>query len=253
MPDNNMAGIMPTILLTRPAPGAAETADALRARLGEVKIVYSPLLSIGFQQAKFANPHATPIFTSRNGVEGFLRSGGNANGPCWCVGEATAQAAEAAGFTPRAAEGDAESLIAMMLASGDQGPFQHYRGAHARGDVAGRLSAAGRPTGAEVVYSQDSCDLSDEAKALFRGETVVIVPLFSPRTAAQFASAYTGDGAGSAPVFAAVMSIAVGEELAHLKLAQVEIASRPDADAMLAATTRLFNAALRLEGGPGAK
>ena len=248
-----MADTMPVILLTRPAPGAQETADALRARLGAVDIVFSPLLRIGWVPARLSNRTATPIFTSRNGVAGFLASGGIARGPCWCVGEATAETAQGAGFTPRAAEGDAESLIAMMLESGDKGPFQHYRGAHARGNVADRLSAAGHPTSAEVVYSQDTCELTDEASALLEGEAPVIVPLFSPRTAAQFASAYTGIHAASAPVFAAVMSVAVGDELEQLPLAQVETAVRPDAAAMLDATERLFTASLRLEGGSGAK
>lgn len=251
-----MADSMLAILLTRPAPGAEETAAALRARLGAVRIVKSPLLSIAMVPAALANPAATPIFTSRNGVEGFLKSGGIAQGPCWCVGEATAETAQAAGFTPRAAQGDAESLIAMILESGDKGPFQHYRGAHARGNVAERLSAAGLMTGAEVVYSQDTCDLSETAKALLEGETPVIVPLFSPRTAAQFAASYGAHTAAlttTAPLFCAVMSVAVADTLAHLKLARVEMASRPDADAMYEATERLFTAALRLEGAADAK
>ena len=244
-----MADTMPAILLTRPEPGSAEFAAALRARLGAVEIVISPLLRIEFTPTAMANRSATPIFTSRNGVEGFVRAGGAANGPCWCVGAATAAAAEAAGFTARAAEGDAASLLAAILASGDKGPFQHYRGAHARGDLAGRLSAAGCPTGAEVVYAQDFRELSDEAKAVLGGETPVIVPLFSPRSAARFAGVH----AGSAPLFVAVISAAAGAELGALPIFRMETAARPDAAAMLDATERLFTAAVRLEGGPGAK
>ncbi|MEZ5714577.1 MAG: hypothetical protein R3D85_05065 [Paracoccaceae bacterium] len=63
---------MPAILLTRPAPASARFAQVLRARLGDVRIVTSPLLRIDWRAPDL--PDAEPIFTSRNGVEGFLRA-----------------------------------------------------------------------------------------------------------------------------------------------------------------------------------
>lgn len=236
------------ILLTRPAPLANEFADTLRAGLGAVDVVISPLLKIGFLPVEITG-NAMPIFTSRNGVEGFLQAGGVARGVCWCVGGATAETAQAAGFAAHAAEGDAVSLIAEILSSDDHGPFMHYRGQHARGAVAEKLSAAGRETGETVVYTQNTCDLSNEAKACLGGETPVIIPLFSPRTAAQFARV----AIGNAPLYAAVMSAAVAAELEPMRLTQVEIAERPDAAAMYDVTERLFNAVQRLEGGSGTK
>ena len=234
------------ILLTRPAPLADEFADLLRAGLGAVDVVISPLLTIGWVPVEFTGD-ATPIFTSRNGVEGFLRAGGVARGDCWCVGGATAEAAQAAGFVAQAAEGDAVSLIARILGSGDRGPFMHYRGQHARGSVAEKLNAAGRETGETVVYTQNTCDLSNEAKACLGGETPVIIPLFSPRTAAQFCRV----AIFNAPLYAAVMSAAVAAELEPMRLTKVEIAERPDAAAMFEVTEGLFKAVLRLEGDRG--
>ena len=124
---------MPVILLTRPAPAAARFAERLRRRLGEVEIVIAPLLEMEWLGA-LPEERATPIFTSQNGVEAYLRAGGRAEGACWCVGEATARAARAAGFEPRTGGGDAQALAAGILASGARGPFLHVRGRHARGD-----------------------------------------------------------------------------------------------------------------------
>ena len=239
---------MPAILLTRPTAAAARFAEMLRDRLGPVEIEISPLLRIDWT-ATLPEAEGIPIFTSRNGVEGFLRAGGHPAGPCWCVGDATAQVARAAGFTPRTASGDADALVAAILESGAPAPFLHFRGAATRGDVAMRLTKAGRPTADHIVYEQTLCDLTNRARNLLQRETPVILPLFSPRTAAQFTEVFRG----RAPLFIAAMSAAVAAELEPLTPARVLLAESLEAGAMLDATERLFTAALRLEGGSGAK
>ncbi|MDQ2090349.1 uroporphyrinogen-III synthase [Marimonas arenosa] len=238
---------MPAILLTRPAPAAAQFAATLRARLGDVVIVVSPLLDIAWTPAPVVD--GVPVFTSRHGVEGFLRAGGRAAGACWCVGEATASAAARSGFTPRSAQGDAAALVAAILASGDPGPFLHVRGAHTRGDVAARLRDAGRAVQEAVVYDQIAQDLNVEARQLLESENPVIVPLFSPRTAAQFADSHHG----MAPLFVAAMSDAVRDALGVLPTVRVVVARRPDINAMTDAVEGLFDAALQLEGARDAK
>lgn len=238
---------MPAILLTRPAPASARFADKLRRRLGEVEIVIAPLLRIDWKTVPL--PTGVPIFTSQTGVEGFLRAGGAAQGPCWCVGDATAQAARNAGFDPRSAAGDAAALVAKILESGDSGPYLHLRGAHARGDVAERLRQAGCQVEEAILYDQVAQDLTTKARDLLKSERPVILPLFSPRTAAQFAKV----SEGTAPLFVAAMSTAVQGALNGVSLVRLLVADRPDAQAMADTTERLLDAALQLEGERGAK
>ncbi|WP_137700912.1 uroporphyrinogen-III synthase [Marimonas lutisalis] len=237
---------MPLILLTRPEEPARQFAEALRARLGDVEVVISPLLRIEWVKADL--PAGVPVFTSANGVEGFLRSGGVAVGACWCVGDVTARVADRAGFDARSAGGDADALVAAILTSGEAGPFVHLRGEHARGDVANRLRAAGRAAQDVVVYAQTAQGLSDAARTMLQGEKPVIVPLFSPRTAQQFAQE-----TAHAPLFVAVMSTAVREALGDCAVRALREAARPDAEAMAEAVEGLFDAALRLEGAGGGK
>ncbi|MDU8927925.1 uroporphyrinogen-III synthase [Alisedimentitalea sp. MJ-SS2] len=238
---------MPAILLTRPTPAATGFAETLRAVLGDVEIVISPLLQIEWIGVEL--PAGRPIFTSKNGIEGYLHSGGEGIGACWCVGEATAQAAAEAGFAPMVGGGDAKDLIKAIRDSGDKGPFVHCRGAHARGNVALTLQKMGLSVVDLVVYDQQVQDLSDQAKTLLESEKPVVLPLFSPRTATQFSKVHCGQS----PLFIAVMSNAVLAALGELRFDGLAIADRPDAQAMLEATERLFDAALRLEGVSGAK
>jgi uroporphyrinogen-III synthase len=240
---------MPAILLTRPADVARQFAAQLRTRLGAVDIVISPLLEITWASGLPGDIIGTPIFTSRNGVAGYVKAGGTASGLCWCVGDATANAARAAGFAPRASSGNAQTLIAAILKSGEPGPFVHLRGAYTRGEVAKRLTQSGRSTQEVIVYDQKPRDLTADAHRRLKSEKPVVLPLFSPRTAAQFAKVHRG----RAQIFAGVMSEAVAAAVTDLPLAKLSVADRPDASAMLDVTQKLFREALRLEGGRGAK
>ncbi|KAA0913269.1 uroporphyrinogen-III synthase [Aquicoccus porphyridii] len=243
--------MQPVILLTRPAAAARRFADALRARLGEVRIVQSPLLRIEWVMADL--PGGVAIFTSPRGVEGFLRAGGHAGRACWCVGDATAEAAAEAGFAPRSASGDAKALIAAILESGETGPFVHLRGKHAIADLAAILTKAGRETRAVVVYDQVTQPLGPEAQSLLQGEAPVVVPLFSPRTARQFAGECPVNRATRAPLFIAAMSGAVRDALGDVGASELSIAARPDGQAMVETVQGLFDAARRLEAGRGDK
>ncbi|WP_322867422.1 uroporphyrinogen-III synthase [Aquicoccus sp. G2-2] len=238
---------MPAILLTRPEAASEQYATRLKARLGAVEIVCSPLLRIEFRAAQI--PPGEPVFTSRNGVEAFCHAQGQPGGSCWCVGEATAEAAKAVGFNAKAAGGDADSLVAAIRKSGESGPFVHMRGVHARGDLAQRLRAGGCAVDEVVLYDQHVQELSAAALTLLECEKPVIVPLFSPRTAAQFAQARSGE----APLYVAAMSAAVAEALGHMPLAALAIAQAPSVAAMDAAVESLFGAALRLEAEQGAQ
>ncbi|UYV37279.1 uroporphyrinogen-III synthase [Rhodobacteraceae bacterium D3-12] len=160
------------------------------------------------------------------------------------MGDATAKIARQAGFRPQSAAGDADTLVQSILQSGARGPFVHLRGEHARGNVAGRLRDAGREVREDVIYAQELRGLTAEAQAVLGGELPVIVPLFSPRTAAQFDAVHKG----GAPLFVATMSTAIAEALGKLHTMETMIARRPNAPSMIDAAERLFDAAQRLEG-----
>ena len=148
---------------------------------------------------------------------------------------------------PISCGGDAGDLVARMTADHVTGPCLHLRGDHVASDVANALNSAGIETEQVVVYRQVLLPLSGAARALLNRESPVIVPLFSPRTAAHLAKV----GDVSAPVFLAAMSEAVAKRAEPLHPVMTIVAERPDATAMLTATQGLLDAAKRLEGDTG--
>jgi len=164
----------------------------------------------------------TLIFTSANGVAAYLAAQGPKTLPCYTVGDATAHAAQEAGLRATSAGGDAEALIARIMADNAPGPMLHLRGAHARGDIAERLSAQGCPVSQAIVYHQHAQPLSDQAASLLLGDRPVILPLFSPRSATLLANATI-----TAPVYVVAMSSNVADSV-RFPVEQGVIAPHPD-------------------------
>lgn len=237
---------VPPILLTRPAAQAARFADLLRQRLGETVVVTSPLLAPEFLVPDLPEmPVRGLIFTSETGVEGFLRlpdAASLAQVPVWCVGDQTARVAREAGLAARSASGDAAALLAAIIAAGDKGPLLHLCGQDTRGDLAARLTGAGISTTVATVYAQQPQPLTPAALALLRGSTPVVVPLFSPRTAAVFAAA-AGTIAPLAPLWIAAFSPAVAGAVPQQISTRLRISATPDAAAMVNAVVALIAAA----------
>ncbi len=158
---------------------------------------------------------------------------------CYVVGQATARAARAVGMNVLGIAPDAQTLIREILADGEPGPLLHLRGEHARGDIAGSLTRAGCPTDEAVVYLQVEQPISDQAKQALSGDSPVIVPLFSPRSAQLFLA----QSAGTAPIWAVAISEAAAQELRTPRIARLSVANTPDAKAMLKAIEGLMDAA----------
>ncbi|MFC3085870.1 uroporphyrinogen-III synthase [Tabrizicola soli] len=230
------------VLLTRPEEQSRSFAAALRGRYGDrVRPVLSPLMRpVNLSPDLPPGPFAAVIFTSLQGVTAALPYRAALPRLTWCVGGRTAQEARSAGFQTRAAEGDAESLIAAILANPPPGRLLHLRGAESRGNVAPRLTVAGVPAEATVIYRQEAQPLAPAAAELLRKPGVVIVPLFSPRSAALFRAALPPDHAASLGLVA--MSRNVADELLGLR-GRVVVARRPDAEAMLQGLDELIAAA----------
>jgi len=176
---------LPALLITRPHEAAVRFAAGLSQDIRtRAKIVISPLLEIVPTDAQpDLAPYGGVIFTSSNAVE--LAPHGNQMA-AYCVGHVTAQRAEAAGWEICAETETAEQLISQMEKISPAGPLLHLAGKYRRGEVAERLTALGIATDVLVLYDQRPVELSDQAQALLKGEGAVVVPLFSPRSAAQF-------------------------------------------------------------------
>ena len=216
--------------MTRPraASDAFVTAlpDHLRARLDPV---FSPLIDIVPTTHRLEmGPQDSAVFSSRNGVQaGPDGDGRNA----YCIGPATTQAALEKGWAARQVGHDADSLVQTLQESAPKGRLVHLSGTHTRGDIADRLSRTGMNIANVAVYDQILRPLSQEAQDVILSAPLVIVPLFSPRTATQFVK--------TAPTLRSVRAIAlspaVASELPALTGICLSVAERPDAQAMSAA------------------
>lgn len=230
----------PIILLTRPENASRRFAAQLRETLGSVEVVISPLLEIrplvqavdlsGVSALVFTSAHAVPF-----GARGMR---------CYCVGDATARAAKAAGMQAISAGSDSAGLTRRILADGETGPLLHIRGVHTRGQVAQTLSDAGCQTSEIVAYDQAALPLSDTAKALFVGDSPVIVPVFSPRSAEILSKA----GLAGPNVWCAALSEPVAEKIENIPSERIRISASPNAAAMTETVQGLMAAAGRLEG-----
>ena len=227
------------MLLTRPRAASQEFAAALSARFGSaLRPVIAPLMAARFlTPALPAGDFAGVILTSATAAKAARGLGGTLPALAWCVGDKTAQAARAAGFQARSADGDAKALVAAILADPPGGALLHLRGKDSRGDVADRLTRAGVPTVAVVVYDQEPQPLDAQAKALLAAPGPVIVPLFSPRSTTLLAEALPNPCRAS--LHLAAMSAAVAEAAARLPRAALAVARHPEAGAMLDAVAVL--------------
>ncbi len=220
MPDNR-----PTILLTRPQAQSERFAQAL----GDVPVVISPLMRIEMQPLDVdLTGYRGLVFTSENGV----RACPDCTLPAYCVGDRTAQAARAAGMRAVSAKGSADDLVRLITDRAIEGPLLHIRGEHARGDVAGKLRSLGLRLDEVVGYRQVAQPLNQQASKLLGGESIVILPLFSPRTARLFVADV---GRINAHVRVVVISEAVKEALSGSVFDDITVSATPDAKGMIAA------------------
>lgn len=227
------------VLLTRPEPDATAFAHHLTGRFGDrVRPVVAPLMAVEHLKPRLPDgAFDAVIFTSAAGVAAAEELQSQLPKKAWCVGEKTAWQAQAAGWDAVTTGGDADALVAAIEATRPEGRLLHLRGEDTRGAVAERLTSAGIETESLVVYRQAPQPLTAEALELLRGSGVVIVPLFSPRSAALFRDALPQDQV--APLRLVCISPAVAEVVADIG-GSVTVADRPNGPAMLAAIARVL-------------
>lgn len=216
-------GNRPVLLLTRPQPDSRRFA----ALLPEFRAFISPILRIQpvAHDARALAEAEGLVFTSGHAVA----SAGPGRGRlALCVGERTAQVAQAAGFRTRHGNGFAESLIPLIEAA--DVALIHPHGRH----LAKQLPVPGM-----VVYDQHEVALDAQAQALLQGAGPVLLPLFSPRSA-QLLAGQTADARAEIwPVAISQAALARwGRGGAHSIIAE-----RPDLPAMADAVRALADRA----------
>jgi uroporphyrinogen-III synthase len=231
------------LLLTRPQAQSEAFAAEIETRLpGRFAPVIAPVIAIVPRRAPVDLTGAGGLlFTSANGVEQFAAACPDRSLPAWCVGAITAEAARAAGFDARSANGDVAALADLVIARhrpGD-GTLLHVRGAHAAGDLAGRLAAAGLTVHPLELYDQTPCPVPPEAARLLAARAVPVLAFFSPRSAALFADQARAAGWDTSRASLVALSAAVAAALDDLPAACRITAAAPDRDGMIAALAQV--------------
>lgn len=231
-------------LITRPA---AESA-ALVARLAAcgIQADAAPMLEIRPQppdgkslQAALAGVTAL-LFTSANGVRAFALSSTRRDLTVYAVGEASAQAAIAAGFTDvTAAGGDVHSLADLVADHHppQQGALLHAAGATLAGDLQGLLRKTGHDVRRLTFYlAEPARTLPHGVAARFAAGGYAAALFFSPRTAATFVSLSMAANiaTGAQACTALCLSENVAAALHGMTWRAVEIAARPREDDLIA-------------------
>lgn len=233
-----MTGFMPaskTLIVTR----AAEATEEVIGQLEQYGLaaIASPTTAIRFVAA---DPDLVGskglVFTSANGVRGWIRAGGSAALPAYAVGPATAAAARAVGMSVAlTGEDDAASLAGLMRKKGVSGPLLHPTT-----EIAARFD---HPACRRViVYKAEPClSLSPAASALLRSRPeATLVLFFSPRSARLFLEQAAREGLTAQLRHAEALAISLATRAsAGEGWARVHIAPSPNADAMAESAARL--------------
>ena len=142
------------LLVTRPEPDAARTAETLRA-LGHDALI-APLLRVEIVVADFGGPFEAVLMTSANAaraVASHPRARELFSLPCLTVGDRSADAARAAGFARVESAGGALSdLVRLVAQRHAHGRVLYLAGEDRAGDLAGELSGHGIAADTAVVY-----------------------------------------------------------------------------------------------------
>lgn len=228
---------MARILVTRSEPGASETAERLRQR-GHDPVV-EPVFAVEAIAAELP-PYDALAFTSANGARVFAPLAADRSTPVWAVGARTADAAREVGFTNvRSADGDVVALGDLIMRDlPANARLLHAGNEETRGDLAGRLTAAGctatfLPIYRSVPVAKPGSALAAHLSGAIPFDAILV---HSPRGAAILASFLSTT---TAPAKFAAISPAAAAPVAPFAQ-KVEIAAAPNEAALLAALDRLL-------------
>ncbi len=235
-----------TLLMTRPGDANRRFLTLLpEDLLRELPVIQSPLMEI--------QPVATDLDLA--GVSAVIFTSGEAvriagahtrlRLRAYCVGEATAERARVAGWDAHCLGVDADAFVTRLLAQRPTGRILHLHGEFTRGEIVPRLARGGLTCTGQMIYRQLLCPLSAEAKAAIEARIPLIVPLFSPRTAAHFDSLRPD----MTHLTLIAMSDAVVEAMPRLQSHCVDVSKVPTAEAMAEILRDVVASSERVETG----
>ncbi|GEP01373.1 uroporphyrinogen-III synthase [Methylobacterium haplocladii] len=226
------------IWVARPEPGAARTAERLRA-LGHRPLVAPVLVVMATEAPRPSGAFDGVLITSGQSAGMLAGSGLAADVPVFAVGGRTADAARAAGIARViAAEGDAEALARRVQASLPTGAsLLHIAGADRKAEPGASLGAAGYRVIVWEAYAARPVDMLPLAVAeALRDRSLAAALHFSRRSTAttlQLAQTAGLDGAFRM-VEHYCLSADVAVPLVEAGLVAHFVAARPSEEALLA-------------------
>ncbi|MEL6608766.1 MAG: uroporphyrinogen-III synthase [Pseudomonadota bacterium] len=235
----------PICLITRPEDAAQELARIARD-LGYETII-SPVLRITFEPPVLAatdSDRTGVIVTSQHAVAWLDKADPGRKVSVYAVGPRTAADARALGYDAWEGPGDADGLVRALIEERPTKALVHLRGAHTRGDVAQRLSAAGIPTEETIVYHQHAQKLSTPAQDALNGARPVVIPLLSPRSAA----IVTSGPPPLAPCIIVALSAAVAGNQAWGPDVPMRVCSAPDLRSLQVRLSEVLDTEAWVEG-----
>lgn len=218
------------VWVTRARPGAEATARRLKA-LGHDPVV-APLLTLRAEpgaKADLSGVGALSI-TSVNAAPLLAAATPERDLPLFVVGDATAAAARAAGFTDVwSADGDVGALARLIGSawSPDRGAVLHAGAREPAGDLPGALAAKGIEVRSLVLYDTDAADGLD-VEAVAEADVVLI---HSPKAARALAALAGAQPRLRRPVLA--LSEACAAPLRAAGFSPVAVAQFPKEEALL--------------------
>lgn len=228
-------GVLKRVLITRPEPGATQTAARLSA-FGLLPVV-APVMSIYSREINAPDHVAATLLTSRNAVAACPPS--LHTSPVFAVGTATARLASKAGFRHVFnADGDASALANMVaetlsLRTGSLFlPIGEGQGM----DLAASLRKRGFQVVRRVAYQAAGVPVLPLAAAIsLRKRELAAAMFFSSETSWHFARLL--QAAGLAEAVCGIEAVSISERAAmplrSLRWRRIQVAERPNQDAML--------------------
>lgn len=231
---------MVRMLVTRPEPDAHETAQRLAAL--DIEAVVAPLLSArtlttslpdprGFAAMAVTSAGALRALEARRSLAPYREL------KLYAVGERTAAAARAAGFTAvESCGGTFARLVDRLAHARLEGPVFYPAARDQSGDLARSLAPYGVMVITTQVYAMEAAEALPELAALGLADGSIAAALFySRRTAATFVALATNllDVRERRRLGALCLSEAIAEPLIEAHFVRVGLADAPDEEAMM--------------------
>jgi uroporphyrinogen-III synthase len=226
------------VLVTRPLPDGERTAAALRAVGHDVLLI--PLMQVRPVPAVVAGEWSAVIVTSANALRvlSLAQLKPLLGLPLFAVGQRSAEAARAAGFSEiRASQGDAEDLVRLVAEryAGQSAPHLYLAGEDRAADIAGALAKHSIKVEIVVVYRNMTTGFPPELFAAIEQETIDAVLHFSRRSAENYLAGARAAGLVAQAIAPRQLCLSpqIAEPLVAAAAPRIEIARRPDEVAML--------------------